>query len=116
MEDEGRHDDRALGALGTLVIADHNGCFQPNVQPLVRFTQSAAASFSEDSLTQFNEARRVAATTLAAASWDHAAVQQSSNQAAGDARLSPAELSLSLRDPPRVRIVVASIEQPRGRR
>jgi len=84
----------------TLVIADHNGCFKPNLQPLVRFTQSAAASFKEDSLIQFNEARRVATTALAAASWDHAAVQQASNQATGDPRLSPAELHASLRDQP----------------
>jgi hypothetical protein len=59
-------------ALGehTLVIADHNGCFQPNLQPRVRYTQSASASFKEDSLTQFHETRHVAPTTLAAASWD----------------------------------------------
>jgi type VI secretion system secreted protein VgrG len=84
----------------TLVIADHNGCFQPNVQPLVRYTQSAAASFSEDSLTQFQEARSVATTALAAASWDHASLQQASAQFNGDARLSPDGLVLSLRDQP----------------
>jgi type VI secretion system secreted protein VgrG len=84
----------------TLVIADHNGCFKPNVQPLVRYTQSAAASFSEDSLTQFHETRRIASTSLAAASWDHRSIQQASAQAAGDARLSPAEVQLSLRDQP----------------
>lgn len=84
----------------TLVIADHNGCFQPNVQPVVRYTQSAAASFSEDSLTQFHEARSVATTALAAASWDHASVQQATAQFNGDARLSPEGLELSLRDQP----------------
>jgi type VI secretion system secreted protein VgrG len=89
-------------ALGqhTLVIADHNGCFQPNKQPRVRYTQSAAASFKEDSLTRFHETRRIAPTALAAASWDHRSVQQASAQAAGDARLSPAELQLKLRDQP----------------
>jgi type VI secretion system secreted protein VgrG len=89
-------------ALGqhTLVIADHNGCFQPNLQPRVRYTQGASASFKEDSLTQFHETRHVAPTTLAAASWDHRSVQQSSALAAGDTRLSPSELQLSLRDQP----------------
>ncbi len=84
----------------TLVIADHNGSFKPNVQPRVRYTQSASASFKEDSLTRFNETRHVAATTLAAGSWDHSSVQQMSAQALGDARLSPAEMQLSLRDQP----------------
>ncbi len=84
----------------TLVIADHNGCFQPNVQPRVRFTQSASASFKEDSLHRFTETRRVASTDLAAASWDHRSLQQASSQALGDPRLNPAELQLSLRDQP----------------
>jgi type VI secretion system secreted protein VgrG len=92
-------DGESLGQH-TLVIADHNGCFQPNVQPLVRYTQSASASFKEDSLNQFHEHRRVASTALAAASWDHRSVQQVSVQALGDARLSPAEMQLDLRDQP----------------
>jgi uncharacterized protein involved in type VI secretion and phage assembly len=43
------HEADASEALGkhTLVIADHNGAFQPNAQPRVRYTQSAAASFRE---------------------------------------------------------------------
>ncbi|MEO8154049.1 MAG: type VI secretion system tip protein TssI/VgrG [Rhizobacter sp.] len=84
----------------TLVIADHNGCFRPNVQPLVRYTQSASTSFKEDSLNRFGEARRVGPTTLSSASWDHRSVQQMSAQAVGDARLIAAEMQLSLRDQP----------------
>ncbi|MBC7954747.1 MAG: type VI secretion system tip protein VgrG, partial [Cytophagales bacterium] len=84
----------------TLVIADHNGCLQPNLQTRVRYTQSAAASFKEDSLTRFQEGRRLGPTEMSAASWDHTAVQQSSAQVGGDARLSPADMHLSLRDQP----------------
>ena len=84
----------------TLVIADHNGCFQPNAQPRVRYTQSASASFKEDSLTQFNEHRGVVPTVLAVASFDHRSVQQMSAQPQGNARLSTADVSLILRDQP----------------
>jgi len=84
----------------TLVISDHNGCFKPNMQPRVRFTQSASASFKEDSLTEFNEHRRVTPTAMAVASFDHRSVQQMSAQPQGNARLSTAELSLTLRDQP----------------
>lgn len=84
----------------TLVISDHNGSFAPNIQPLVRYTQSAAASFKEDSLTGFAHARRLAPTLLSTASWDHRAVQLTGFDAAGDARLSPAGLALPLAEQP----------------
>jgi type VI secretion system secreted protein VgrG len=84
----------------TLVIADHNGCFQPNVQPQVRYTQSASASFREDSLTGFNEVRRLVPASLAASSWDHRAVQQTNSEAPGDGRLVADGLALALRDQP----------------
>jgi type VI secretion system secreted protein VgrG len=83
----------------TLVIADHNGCFKPNAQPQVRFTQSAAASFNEDSLTRFHEARSVTPTAMAAASWDYATVQQASAQAQGE-QGDQGGPSLTLRDQP----------------
>ncbi len=92
-------DDDALGQH-TLVIADHNGGFRLNEQPIVRYTQGAAASFKEDSLTRFQEARSVTATGLNAASWDHRTVRQPGASAAGDPRLSVAELQFSLRDQP----------------
>lgn len=84
----------------TLVVADHNGCFKPNAQPLVRYTQSAAASFKEDSLVRFDEARRVVPTSLNTSSWDHRAVAQNSGQASGEARLVASQLTLDLRDQP----------------
>lgn len=84
----------------TLVIADHNGCFKPNVQSRVRYTQSAAASFKEDSITRFDEARRVAPTVLSAASWDHRSVSQPAAEATGDERISAGSLTLALRDQP----------------
>ena len=88
----------------TLVIADHNGCFQPNAQPHVRYTQSASASFKEDSLTQFQENRRVTSTAMATASWDHRSVQQISAQALAPQQAqddqSTAALQLDLRDQP----------------
>ncbi|WOB07030.1 type VI secretion system Vgr family protein [Piscinibacter gummiphilus] len=84
----------------TLVIADHNGCFKPNVQSRVRYTQSASASFKEDSITRFDEARRVAPTVLSAASWDHRSVSQPAAEATGDERISANSLALALRDQP----------------
>jgi type VI secretion system secreted protein VgrG len=84
----------------TLVIADHNEGFQPNVQTQVRYTQSASASFREDSLTGFNEVRRLGPSSLAGSSWDHRAVQQSASEAPGDARLVAEGLALALYDQP----------------
>jgi type VI secretion system secreted protein VgrG len=84
----------------TLVIADHNGAFKPNAQARVRYTQSASASFKEDSITRFDEARRVAPTLLSAASWDHRSVSQAAGEAAGDARVGAEGLALPLRDQP----------------
>lgn len=89
----------ALG-LHTLVIADHNGCFKPNVQARVRYTQSASASFKEDSITRFDEARRVAPTVLSAASWDYRSISQPSAEATGDERAAAELLTLALRDQP----------------
>ncbi|MED5618041.1 type VI secretion system Vgr family protein [Ideonella sp. BN130291] len=53
--------DASADGLGqhTLVIADHNGCFTPAREPRVRYTQSGAASFSEDGLQRWQVARRV---------------------------------------------------------
>lgn len=89
----------ALGSH-TLVIADHNGSFKPNVQPNVRFTQSASASFREDGITRFDEARRLVPSMLSMASWDYRSVSQLSAQAQGDPRVCAASLTLPLRDQP----------------
>ena len=62
-------DTQTLGAH-TLVLADHNGAFQPNAQAHIRYTQSGMA-LKEDSLTQWHSLRRVAPTALHTASWDY---------------------------------------------
>lgn len=54
----------------TLVIADHNGAFQPNVQARVRFTQSGAIH-KEDSLTRVQTHTWVHTASLEMASSDY---------------------------------------------
>jgi type VI secretion system secreted protein VgrG len=57
----------------TLVIADHNGAFQPNTQPRVRFTQSAAV-LPEDSITRWQGATNVHTAGVQLASPDYRSV------------------------------------------
>lgn len=71
-EHEGAAGDEHLGRH-TLVIADHNGACQPNAQPRIRFTQ-AGATLKEDALQQWDGVRRVGASALHTASWDHRTV------------------------------------------
>lgn len=54
----------------TLVIADHNGAFQPNAQARVRYTQSGA-TLKEDSLTRWAEASSVHTASVDLASLDY---------------------------------------------
>lgn len=54
----------------TLVIADHNSAFKPNVQAQVRFTQSGA-SLKEDSLTRVQTHAQVHTASLEMASSDY---------------------------------------------
>ena len=58
--------DDAADALGrhTLVIADHNGAFKPDVQATVRYTQSHVA-LKEDSITKWKRASHVRTASLA---------------------------------------------------
>ncbi|HSI59794.1 MAG TPA: type VI secretion system Vgr family protein [Ideonella sp.] len=88
-------DGDSLGSH-TLVISDHNGSFQPNAQPLQRFTQSGA-SFDEDSLTRWHGHHRTRSDQLALSSWDYRAVQQAAAEAGGAPMSGPA---LALRDQP----------------
>jgi len=57
----------------TLVIADHNGAFQPNTQPRIRFTQSAAV-LPEDSITRWQGERNVRTAGVQLASPDYRSV------------------------------------------
>lgn len=65
----------------TLVVADHNGAFKPSALPNVRYTQSAAASFSEDGLQRFGQRRRVVVDTVDLASFDYRSVSKRPVQA-----------------------------------
>ncbi len=84
----------------TMAIGDHNGCFKPNAQPTARFTQSAAASFREDSLTQFSQRSHLKPTSLATASFDYRSVQQIAAQPNGADALGSHGLQLTRRDQP----------------
>ncbi len=81
----------------TLVIADHNGVFQPNAQTTVRFTQ-AGSVLKEDSLTQVQTHARVRTASLELASGDYRSLslrpqhQTGQNLPASLAHLSAADL------------------------
>ena len=64
--------DASSASLGThtLVIADHNGAFATNVQPVVRFTASDH-TLGEDSLERWTSVNRVASASVAMRSRDH---------------------------------------------
>jgi len=68
-EHEGAPDSPSLGRH-TLVIADHNGAFKPNVQADVRFTQPGAV-MREDSLDRWRTEVRMQTNTVELASWDY---------------------------------------------
>lgn len=78
-----------------LVIADHNGAFQPNRQASVRFTQSGAV-MREDSLDRWRCDTRQLTNAIALSSWDYRAY--GSRQAA--ASLYPATPEMQSRDAP----------------
>jgi uncharacterized protein involved in type VI secretion and phage assembly/uncharacterized protein (DUF2345 family) len=67
--------DAASAQLGshTLVIADHNGSFQPNAQAEVRFTQPGAV-MREDSVDRWRSVARPAVGTVTLGSWDYRAM------------------------------------------
>ena len=77
------HDLHTLG-VHTLVIADHNGAFAPNVQPRIRYTQPGAV-LKEDSITRWHGHRRVASSSVHSASWDYRAVSSHAASAEADA-------------------------------
>jgi type VI secretion system VgrG family protein len=67
--------DAGSAQLGshTLVIADHNGSFQPNAQAEVRFTQPGAV-MREDSVDRWRSVARPAVGTVTLGSWDYRAI------------------------------------------
>ncbi|GGY31220.1 type VI secretion system Vgr family protein [Pseudoduganella albidiflava] len=64
--------DAASPGLGrhALVIADHNGAFQPNAQAAVRFTQPGTV-MREDSMDRWRTEMRLQASAVEVASWDY---------------------------------------------
>ncbi|GGY28577.1 type VI secretion system Vgr family protein [Pseudoduganella albidiflava] len=64
--------DPSSAALGghTLVIADHNGAFQPNAQPAIRFTQPGAV-MRQDSMDRWRREVRATAGGVDIGSWDY---------------------------------------------
>jgi len=54
----------------TLVVADHNRAFKPNIQAEVRFTQSGAV-MHEDSMDRWRTVQRAVVGTATMRSWDY---------------------------------------------
>ncbi|WP_374315652.1 type VI secretion system Vgr family protein [Aquabacterium sp.] len=79
-EHEGSPSDPDALGRHTLVIADHNGAFQPNAQPRIRYIQ-AATVLKEDSIQRWHGQRRLAASTLSTASFDYRSVLNHTGQA-----------------------------------
>ncbi|MTV54953.1 type VI secretion system Vgr family protein [Pseudoduganella buxea] len=77
-------DDPGSPSLGshTMVIADHNGAFQPNFQPQVRFTQSSAV-MKEDGMDRWRIEQRLRAGAVELDSWDYRALRQRSVSTGG---------------------------------
>ncbi|MFS2135249.1 type VI secretion system Vgr family protein [Duganella sp. Dugasp56] len=68
-EHQGDAGSPSLGSH-TMVIADHNGSFQPNAQPAIRFTQPGAV-MQEDSMDRWRTELRWIPDALEIASWDY---------------------------------------------
>lgn len=96
------HEADAGPTLGrhTLVIADHNAALRLSEPQVLPFTQSGSASFTDDGLRRFAEARQVVSSALASASWDYRSVQSTASDQAGDEHLAPGGLALSVIDQP----------------
>lgn len=94
--EHGAAPDSAQLGSHTLVIADHNGSFQPNPQTQVRFTQPGAV-MREDSIDRWQTLSRPTVTTVDIASWDYRSLG-TRPVSAGSA--SPAGAVLASRDAP----------------
>ncbi|WP_426208863.1 type VI secretion system tip protein TssI/VgrG [Massilia sp. TWP1-3-3] len=78
--------DPGSATLGshTMVIADHNGSFQSNRQPQIRFTQSGAV-MKEDGLDRWRTEMRQQTNALELSSWDYRSLDHRPlNTASGD--------------------------------
>jgi Rhs element Vgr protein len=80
-EHTGTPADAAL-ATHTMVIADHNGAFQPNVQASVNFTQPGAV-MKVDSIDRWRTETRWSTNAIELRSWDYRSVNDRPVSAAG---------------------------------
>ncbi len=80
-EHAGDPDSPSLGSH-TMVIADHNGAFRPNVQPVVRFTQSDTV-MKEDGLDRWRVEQSLRAGAVERGSWDYRTLGQRPVSASG---------------------------------
>jgi type VI secretion system secreted protein VgrG len=80
-EHTGTPADAALGTH-TMVIADNNGAFQPNVQASVQFTQPGAV-MKVDSIDRWRTETRWSTNAVELRSWDYRAVNDRPVSAAG---------------------------------
>jgi type VI secretion system secreted protein VgrG len=95
-EHSGAPGSAALGSH-VLVIADHNGAFQENVQASVEFTRPGAV-MRADSVDRWRIASRLATNAIEMGSWDYRTVRQRRVDAVG----LDGEASLASRDAPGV--------------
>ncbi|WP_374586161.1 type VI secretion system Vgr family protein, partial [Pseudoduganella sp.] len=79
-----------------LVIADHNGAFQPNTQASVRFTQPGAV-MREDSMDRWRQQASLLTGEVALQSWDYRTLGQRPASAGG---AEDKGLALTARDVP----------------
>ena len=68
-EHEGDGTSASLG-VHTLVIADHNGAFDPNLQATVRYTQSSAV-MKEDGMDRWRHDAKMLTTAIELQSWGY---------------------------------------------
>lgn len=77
--------DPASPSLGShvMVIADHNGAFQPNIQRRVRYTQPGAV-MKEDSMDRWRSKLSMHTNAVELRSWDYRTLDSQSVSAAGE--------------------------------
>jgi len=81
----------------TMVVADHNGAFEPNAQPSIRYTQPGAV-MREDSIDRWRTESRLRTDAVEMGSWDYRTAGQRQVSAAGVG----GDSSLTSRDGPGV--------------
>jgi type VI secretion system secreted protein VgrG len=81
-EHSGAPDSPSLGSH-TMVIADHNGAFQPNAQASIRFTQPGAV-MKEDSIDRWRTEMQLQTNGIELLSWDYRTLDTRPVAAIGD--------------------------------